>query len=71
MNLSPKAVRFVIDALEFYQKQHDERLERQELGEEEASDLANDRQYLEVIKQEFQKYRDDLMWRREVFQTDA
>ena len=61
----------MIDALEFYQKQHDERLERQELGEEEASDLANDRQYLEVIKQEFQKYRDDLMRRREVFQTDA
>ncbi len=61
MNLSLKAARFVIEALEHYQKYHDERLQQEGLPEDDASDLVNDRQYLEAIKQEFQEYHDALL----------
>jgi hypothetical protein len=61
MKLSLKATRFVIEALEHYQKYHDERLRQEGLPEDDASDLANDRQYLEEIKQELQEYHDALM----------
>ena len=64
MNLSLKAARFVIEALEHYQKYHDERLQQARLPEEDASDLVNDRQYLEAIKQDFQRYHDDLLRQR-------
>lgn len=65
MNLSLKAIRFVIEALEHYQQYHDERLQQEGLSEDEASDLANDRQYLEAIKQDFQEYHNDLIWNPE------
>jgi hypothetical protein len=61
MNLSLKATRFVIEALEHYQKYHDERLQHTGLSEEDAADLVNDRQYLETIKQEFRDYHDALL----------
>ena len=60
MKLSPKAVRFVIEALDHYQKYHDHRLGEEGLPEDDVSDLVNDRQYLEEIKQEFERYRDEL-----------
>jgi hypothetical protein len=60
MKLSLKAVRFVIDALDHYQKYHEQRLEEEGLPEDEISDLVNDRQYLEEIRHEFERYRDDL-----------
>ena len=65
MNLSLKATRFVIAALEHYQKYHDERLHQEGLSDDDASDLVNDRQYLEAIKQEFQEYHDALLRQRE------
>ena len=65
MKLSLKATRFVIEALEHYQQHHDERLREERLPEDEASDLVNDRQYLEAIKQSFLEYRDSLMTQRE------
>jgi hypothetical protein len=61
MNLSPKAARFVIEALEHYQKYHDERLRQEGLSDDEASDLLNDRSYLEAIKHDFQAYHDALL----------
>ncbi len=61
MNLSLKAARFVIEALEHYQKYHDERLRQEGLSDDDASDLVNDRQYLETIRQEFQEYHDALL----------
>ena len=61
MKLSPKATRFVIEALDHYQKHHDQRLEQEDLSEDEAGDLVNDRHYLEIIKQEFEKYQQELL----------
>ncbi len=60
MNLSIKAVRFVIEALDHYQQYHDQRLREAGLTEDDISDLVNDRQYLEAIKRDFEKYRDQL-----------
>jgi erythromycin esterase-like protein len=57
MQLSPKAIRFVIEALGYYQTFHEERLRDDSLTEEESADLANDCQYLAAIKTELQKYR--------------
>jgi len=61
MKLSLKATRFVIEALEYYLKYHDQRLQQDGLSEEDSSDLINDRQYLEAIKQDLEKYRDELL----------
>lgn len=71
MELSQKAVRFVIEALEHYQQFHDQRLERDGLSEDDASDLVNDREYLEAIKRDFVKYQDTLKRERESVQADA
>ncbi len=69
MNLSLKAIRFVIDALEHHLKYHDQRLGAEGLSEDDASDLANDRQFLEAIKREFETYRDELMQEPEGVKT--
>ena len=42
MNLSPKATRFIIKALEYYQTSHEERLRDERLIEDEIADLTND-----------------------------
>jgi hypothetical protein len=65
MNLSLKATRFVIEALEHYQQYHGQQLHQEGLTEDEISDLINDKQYLEAIKQDFEKYRDELQRQRE------
>ena len=61
MQLSPKAIRFIIEALEHYQTYHEERLQDDRLTEEEAADLTNDHQYLAAIKTDLQKYHEALM----------
>lgn len=61
MKLSLKAVGFVIEALENYQHDHDRRLSEPNVPEDEISDLTNDRQYLDAIKKDFEKYRDELL----------
>ncbi len=71
MNLSPKAVRFVIEALEYYQKHHDEQLAAEGLSDDDASVLANDRLYLEAIKKDFEKYRDEFVDQRTSVKADA
>lgn len=71
MKLSLKATRLVIEALEYHLKHYDQRLEDEALSEDDASDLANDRQYLESIKREFEKYRDDFMQEHEAVKADA
>jgi hypothetical protein len=55
MNLSPKAIRFIIEALEHYQTSHEERLRNECLTEDEIADLTNDYQYLEAMKTDLQK----------------
>ena len=71
MKLSLKATRFVIEALEHYQKYHDERLQQIGLPEDNAADLVNDRQYLEAIKRDFQEYHDALLRQPERVQTEV
>ena len=70
MKLSLKAIRFVIHALEYYQKFHDDQLNLTGLSDNAAADLANDRQYLEQIKKDFEKYQDELGRRRENANAD-
>ncbi len=45
MQLSPKAIRFIIEAIEHYQTYHEERLQDERLTEEESADLTNDYHY--------------------------
>jgi hypothetical protein len=71
MKFSLKAIRFVIEALEHYQRHHDERLKQEALSEDDVSDLVNDRQYLEAIKQDFEKHRDELMQQRGGVKSDT
>ena len=71
MKMSPKALRFVIEALEHYQKYHDEQLAREGLSDDDASDLENDRQYLEAIKKDFEHYRDEFADQRDGVKADA
>ena len=61
IQLSPKAIRFIIEAIEHYQTYHEERLRDERLTEEEASDLTNDHQYLEAIKTDLKKCYEELM----------
>ena len=61
IQLSPKAIRFIIEALEHYQTHHEERLQDQHVIEEEAADLTNDDQFLEALKTDLQQYYDALM----------
>ena len=41
------------------------------LSEDDISDLMNDRQYLEAIKKDFEKHRDELAGRRDNVPTEA
>ena len=71
MELSIKAVGFVIEALENYQKDHDRRLADDGLSEDDTSDLTNDRLYLDAIKQDFERYRDQMISNRENVSADV
>ncbi len=59
MQLSPKATRFIIEAIEHYQAYHETRLQDPSLPEDDAADLTNDHQYLEAIKTDLKKYHDE------------
>jgi hypothetical protein len=61
MNLSPKAIRFIIEALEHYQISHEKRLRDERLTEDEVADLTNDYEYLEAIKTDLQKYHGEVL----------
>lgn len=55
MELSPKAIRFIIEALEYRIHAYEKRLKMPELEEDEASDITNDMMFLESLCQEFSK----------------
>ena len=65
MKLSLKATRLVIDALEHYRRHFDQELKREGLPEDEASDIENDRLYLDAIKHDLEEYRDKLAEQRD------
>lgn len=54
MNLSPKALRFIVEALDYRIRAYQEQLESDSLDEDTASDIGNDAMYLEAL-------RDDLL----------
>ncbi|MBD2569594.1 hypothetical protein H6G59_17190 [Anabaena lutea FACHB-196] len=58
MNLSPKAVRFLVEALEFRIAAYQIQLDEQDLSEDEASEITNDMMFLESLLQELKKMRD-------------
>jgi hypothetical protein len=58
MNLSPKAIRFLVEALEFRIATHQAQLDEPELYEDEASELTNDMMFLESLLQDFKKALD-------------
>ena len=55
MNLSPKAMRSIVEALEFRMAAYQIQLDSEELSEDEVSDLTNDLMYLESLLQDLQK----------------
>lgn len=55
MNLSPKAVRFIIEALDYRIQAYQEQLDSELLDEDTASDIGNDAMYLETLRQELIK----------------
>lgn len=71
MNLSLKATRFVIEALEHYRQYHDQQLKRNGLSEDEISDLVNDQLYLDAIKHELEEYRDTLSQQCQAVKDDG
>lgn len=58
MNLSPKAIRFIIEALDYRLEAYQERLKVDALDEDEASDITNDALFLESLRQELAKTLD-------------
>jgi hypothetical protein len=61
MQLSPKAIRFIIEALEHSQAHHEERLRDEHVTEEEAADPTNDYQFLEALKTGLKQNLDELI----------
>jgi hypothetical protein len=55
MNLSPKAVRFLVEALEFRIAAYQTQLETSDLHEDDASELTNDMMFLESLLQELRE----------------
>lgn len=52
MNLTPKAVRFVVEALDDYVQDQDQRLRRAGASDDQLADWENDRQFIEAVKQD-------------------
>lgn len=61
MDLSPKAIRFLIAALKHYGEHFDRRLEDASLSDDELADIGNDRQYLVALAQDLQSQHEDLL----------
>ena len=55
MKLSPKATRFIIEALDYRIKAYQDRFTVEDLDEDEISDLSNDAAFLEAIRNDLMK----------------
>ncbi|MCV3216874.1 hypothetical protein OGM63_25780 [Plectonema radiosum NIES-515] len=55
MELSPKAIRFIIEALDYRINAYEERLKLENLNEDEISDITNDSMFLEALREEMAK----------------
>lgn len=61
LQLSPKAIRFLLEALAHYQAVQEARLHDTAITEEEAVDLSNDQHLLEAIKVDLQRHHEELV----------
>jgi len=61
IQFSPKAIRFIIEAITHYQAAQEERLRDEGVTEEEVTDLTNDHHFLEAIKTDLHKYHEELV----------
>ncbi|MGI2908862.1 hypothetical protein [Tolypothrix sp. VBCCA 56010] len=55
MNFSPKAIRFIVEALEYRIEAYQKQLETENLNDDEVSDITNDMMFLESLLQELNK----------------
>jgi hypothetical protein len=55
VNLSPKAVRFVVEALEAQISAYQSELEHEELDDDRAADLGNDLMFMESLVQDLRQ----------------
>jgi hypothetical protein len=58
MNLSPKAIRFLVEALEFRIAAYQAQLDEPELQGDEASESTNDMMFLESLLQDLKEAMD-------------
>jgi hypothetical protein len=58
MNLSYKATQFIIEAIEYQMKAYQERLDINNLDEDEASDIGNDYWFLDALRTDLVKSLD-------------
>ncbi|MCB2379461.1 hypothetical protein LGH70_17825 [Hymenobacter sp. BT635] len=61
MNLSPKAIRFLIQAINVQQERFTEQLQSANVSEDDAADISNDAMYLNEIKKSLQEHHDGLI----------
>jgi hypothetical protein len=59
IQMSPKELRFVIEAMEFRITSYEARLGEPLIGDDEASDIGNDVRFLKVVLQEMKKHLSD------------
>lgn len=64
MNFSPKAIRFIIEAINHYLNHHQTQIQNCTLPEDEKADLINDWYYLEAIKSDLKAYNTQLLSQR-------
>ncbi|MBD2179652.1 hypothetical protein H6S82_03690 [Planktothrix sp. FACHB-1355] len=55
MELSPKATKFIIEALDYRIKAYRDSLDDRDLDEDEISDITNDAMFLEELRKELVK----------------
>ncbi|MEH2176830.1 MAG: hypothetical protein V7K53_14905 [Nostoc sp.] len=55
MNFSPKAIRFIVEALEYRIEAYQKQLERENLNDDEVSDISNDMMFLESLLEDLKK----------------
>lgn len=61
MDLSPKAIRYLLEALQHYRVHLNRRLEEESLSDDDLADLVNDRQYLAALAQDLQNKHEDMV----------
>jgi len=55
MDLSPKAIRFILEALEFRIAAYHKQLKDEDLDDDETADIGNDVMFLESLSQELKQ----------------